>query len=406
MMKAVEENPDLISRADVVVGIPSYNEAASIAVPTQEADKGLSKYFADYSCVIINCDNNSPDNTREVFMGAPTSNPKIYISTPDGLRGKGNNLRNLFVKAVELEARAVIVVDADLRSITPEWIRNLGQPLFEDFSFVSPLYVRHKYDGTITNNIAYPLTRALYGRRVRQPIGGDFGFSGELARSYLESNMWTQDVAEFGIDIWMTSLAMISRAQVIQSFMARPKIHKPKEPSEDLGPMLANVVGTIFDLMCHNEGFWREVKWSRPTAVFGYGLGDVEIPPEVVVDVSTLGEKFLSGAGSFREVHRACLSDETFSKLQEASEIPLEAFELPPVLWAKVLYDFALAYKRKTVPRDVLLNALTPLYYGRALSFVLETEAMNNQQVEEIIEDQCLQFEKCKRYLLERWSAQ
>ena len=405
MMKAVEENPDLISRADVVVGIPSYNEAATIAVPTQQADKGLSKYFADYSCVIINCDNNSPDNTREVFMGAPTSNPKIYISTPDGLRGKGNNLRNLFAKAVELEARAVVVVDADLRSITPEWIRNLGQPLFEDFSFVSPLYVRHKYDGTITNNIAYPLTRALYGRRVRQPIGGDFGFSGELARSYLESGMWTQDVAEYGIDIWMTSLAMISRAQVIQSFMGRPKIHKVKEPSEDLGPMFANVVGTIFDLMCHNEGFWREVKWSRPTAVFGYGLGDVEIPPEIVVDVSILGEKFLSGAASFREVHQACLSDETFSKLQEASEIPLEAFELPPVLWAKILYDFALAYKQKTVPRDVLLNALTPLYYGRALSFVLETETMNNQQVEEIIEDQCLQFEKCKRYLLERWSA-
>lgn len=406
MMKAVEDNPDLISRADMVVGIPSYNEAASISVPTQQADKGLSKYFADYSCVIINCDNNSPDNTREVFMGTPTSNPKIYISTPDGLRGKGNNLRNLFVKAVELEARGVIVVDADLRSITPEWIRNLGQPLFEDFSFVSPLYVRHKYDGTITNNIAYPLTRALYGRRVRQPIGGDFGFSGELARSYLESSMWTQDVAEFGIDIWMTSLAMISRAPVIQSFMGRPKIHKPKEPSEDLGPMFANVVGTIFDLMCHNEGFWKDVKWSRPTAVFGYGLGDVEIPPEVVVNVSTLGEKFLAGASSFREVHRACLSEETFSKLQEASEVPLEAFELPPVLWAKVLYDFALAYKRKTVPRDILLNALTPLYYGRALSFVLETEAMNNQQVEEIIEDQCLQFEKCKRYLLERWSAQ
>jgi glycosyltransferase involved in cell wall biosynthesis len=403
MMKAVEENPDLISRAHVVVGIPSYNEAASIAVPTQEADKGLSKYFGDYSCVIINCDNNSPDNTREAFMSTSTSNPKIYISTPEGVKGKGNNLRNLFAKAVELEAQAVIVVDADLTSITPEWIRNLGQPLFEDFSFVSPLYVRHKYDGMITNNLAYPLTRALYGRRVRQPIGGDFGFSGDLARSYLESNVWTQDVAEFGIDIWMTSLAMISRAQVIQSFMARPKINKPKDPGTNLVPIFLNVVSTIFDLMCDNDGFWREVKWSRPTAVFGYGLGDVEIPPDVVVDTRSLGERFIAGADSFREIHRACLSDETFSKLQEASEVRLEAFELPPVLWAKVLYDFAVAYKRKIAPRDDLLHALIPLYYGRALSFVLETEAMNNQQVEELIEDQCLQFEKCKRYLLEKW---
>lgn len=404
-MKAVEVNPDLVSRADVVVGIPSYNEASSIAFPTLEADKGLVKYFGDYSSVIINCDNHSPDNTREIFMSTTTSTPKIYLSTPEGIKGKGNNLRNLFAKAVELEARGIIVVDADLVSITPEWIRNLGQPLLEDFSFVSPLYVRHKYDGTITNNIAYPLTRALYGRRVRQPIGGDFGFSGDLARAYLESDLWTTEIENFGIDIWMTSLAMINRAQVIQSFMGRPKIHRPKDPAADLGPMFANVVATIFDLMCRNEAFWREVKWSRPTAVFGFGLSDLEIPPEVVVDTRELGERFLAGASTYRDVYQQCLSDETFSKLEEVSEAPLAAFELPPALWAKLLYDFAVAYKKEIVPRDVLMNALVPLYYGRALSFVLETETMNTQQVEEIIEDQCLQFEKSKKYLVEKWFA-
>lgn len=404
-MKAVEENPYSISRADVVVGIPSYNEAASIAFPTQEADKGLSKYFSDYSCVLINCDNNSPDNTREKFMNTPTSNPKIYISTPEGITGKGNNLRNLFAKAVELEAQAIIVVDADLRSITPDWIRSLGQPLFEDFSFVSPLYVRHKYDGTITNNIAYPLTRALYGRRVRQLIGGDFGFSGELARIYLESDLWTQEVGHYGIDIWMASLAMINHAQVIQSAMGRPKIHTPRAPLLGSEVVFSNIVGTIFHLMCHHDSFWRDVKWSRPTAVFGFGLGDLEIPPEVVVDVQGLGKNFVEGIGANRDIYRQCLSEETFSKLQEACEVPLDAFEFPPVLWAKVLYDFAYAYKKEFVSRDILLKSLIPLYHGRTLSFVLETEAMNTQQVEELIEDQCLQFEKSKRYLLEKWFA-
>ena len=404
-MKAVEINPDQVSQADVIVGIPSYNEASSIVFPTLEADKGLVKYFGDYSCAIINCDNHSGDNTRDVFMSASTSTPKIYLSTPEGIKGKGNNLRNLFAKAVELEARAIIVVDADLLSITPEWIGNLGQPLFEDFSFVSPLYVRHKYDGTITNNIAYPLTRALYGRRVRQPIGGDFGFSGDLARSYLESDLWTTEIENFGIDIWMTSLAMVNRAQVIQSFMGRPKIHKPKDPAADLGPMFVDVVATIFDLMCRNEIFWREVKWSRPTAVYGFGLSDVEIPPEVVVNTKDLGEKFLTGVSTYRDVYRECLSDESFSKLQEVSEAPLGVFELPPALWAKLLYDFAVAYKNELASRDTLLNSLAPLYHGRTLSFVLETEAMNTQQVEEIIEDQCLQFEKSKKYLTDKWFA-
>ena len=45
---------------------------------------------------------------------------------------------------------------------------------------MSPSYFRHKYDGTITSSIVYPLMRALYGKRIRQPIGSDCGFSGRL----------------------------------------------------------------------------------------------------------------------------------------------------------------------------------------------------------------------------------
>jgi len=402
-MQTIEENPDRISQADVIVGIPSYNEASAISFPTTQVDKGLSKYFSEYSRVIINCDNNSPDGTKHAFMDTPTDNPKIYLSTAKGVTGKGNNIRNLIAKAVELKAQAIVVVDADLKSITPVWIRNLGRPLFEEFSFVAPLYVRHKYDGTITNNIAYPLTRALYGRRVRQPIGGDFGFSGELARVYMESNAWTERVVHFGIDIWMTSLAMLSRVPVIQSFMGRPKIHNPKDPAADLGPMFANVVGTIFDVMCRNVDFWREVKWSRPTSVYGFGLGEVEIPPDVTVNVKTLSETFLDGIEAGWDVYRECLSPVTFAKLEEVAGLPLGGFEFPPPLWAQVLYDYAYAYHRQPVPRTDLMNSLIPLYNGRTLSFVLETEPMNTQQVEELIEDQCLQFEKTKRYLLDRW---
>ena len=83
--------------------------------------------------------------------------------------------------------------------------------------------------------------------------------------------------------------------------------------------------------------------------------------------------------------------------------MPSECFEFPTGLWAKVLYDFALAYKTRKVAREDLAGGLAVLYYGKTLSFVLETQAMNTQQVEEFIEDQCVQFEKNKSYLLERW---
>src|SRR5439155_747140 len=83
--------------------------------------------------------------------------------------------------------------------------------------YVTPLYARHKHDGTITNTVAYPLTRALYGARVRQPIGGEFGFAAELAHVWLAEPVWDTDVARFGIDIFMTTTALAAAREAAES---------------------------------------------------------------------------------------------------------------------------------------------------------------------------------------------
>jgi glycosyltransferase involved in cell wall biosynthesis len=106
-------NSSHVTEAEIIVGIPSYNEVDSIAFPTDVASRGLREHFSDKSSVIINVDNHSPDGTKEAFLDTPTAVPKIYISTAPGVKGKGNNFRNLFEAAVELNAKAIIVVDAD-----------------------------------------------------------------------------------------------------------------------------------------------------------------------------------------------------------------------------------------------------------------------------------------------------
>lgn len=401
-----EENPQGIAKADMVVAIPSYREAELIAYPTKQAALGLLQYFQDLRCVIINCDNDSDDGTKEAFFGAETKDiPQIYISTPPGVRGKGNNFRNLFRKVVELDAKAVVVVDADLKSITPQWIKHLGEPLLNDFGYVAPLYVRHKYDGTITNSIAYPLTRALYGRRVRQPIGGDFGFSGELARIYLASTTWSQAVSQFGIDIWMTTLAMNNNIPICQAYMGRPKIHKPKDPGSDLGPMFSQVVGTIFDLMVQSTGYWMRVKWSRPTSIYGFGLGEVEMPPPVKVSEEALDARFREGGEEYQQIWEQILSKQSLAKVQEIFEMSEGRFDFPGNVWARLLYDYAAGYRKGAVDRFDIVSSLIPLYFGKTLSYVRKTTRMSVQQAEEFIENECMVFEETKPYLLERWDA-
>lgn len=400
-----EVNPDKIREAEFIVAIPSYNEADSIAYPVKQADEGIQSFFGNMKTVIINCDNNSQDGTKEIFLGIKTDTPKIYISTEPGVKGKGNNFKNLFEKIVDLKASGVVVVDADLKSITPKWIKNLGEPLFQDFGYVAPLYVRHKYDGTITNSIAYPLTRSLYGRRVRQPIGGDFGFSGKLAQIYLRSDTWSDAIANFGIDIWMTTLAMNENIPTCQAFMGRPKIHRAKDPGADLGPMFRQVLGTIFELMIKFYPFWVEVKWSKPTAIFGFGLGETEMPPPVNVNKDVLYSKFQDGFNAYGNIWEKALSRETNNKLNEIRKMDQDHFDFPINLWVNILIDFAIAYRDKLWDRDELLDSLIPIYLSKTLSYVRKTERMSIRESEEVIDEDCTQFENAKNLLIQRWNG-
>lgn len=404
-MDVIVENPQAVTSAEIVVGIPSYNEADTISYPTDVVSRGIAQFFPDREAVIINVDNNSPDNTRKVFLNTPTKVPKVYISTPPGVKGKGNNFKNLFKAAVELGARAIIVVDADLKSITPGWIRYLGEPLMGRFDYVTPIYVRHKYDGTITNHIAYPMLRTLYGLRVRQPIGGDFGFSGKLARAFLAEKLWNEKIAHFGIDVWMTTIAIARHFNVCQAFLGTPKVHRAKDPAADLTVMFKQVVSTIFDLMIDFEYLWKYTSESRPSSIYGFGLGVDEKPPGVKVSNRKLFESFQNGFGKYGEIwHKIFPLPETMEveKLKGIKEV--EQFYYSSSLWARILFSFAVAYKNNEIDTNEILEALIPFYHSRVLSFVNRTKGLETRESEEYLENINRIFETEKYYLLERWN--
>lgn len=402
-MEVVVENPDRIKEAEIIVGIPSYNEADSIAYPTQMASQGLIKYFPDKESVIINVDNRSPDGTKDVFLNTPTEVPKIYISTPEGVKGKGSNLRNLFEAAVELQAKAVVVVDADLKSITPQWIQYLGEPLFAGFHYVAPIYVRHKYDGSITNHIAYPLLRTLFGLRVRQPIGGDFGFSRRMAQAFLSEKIWNKRIANYGIDIWMTTVAIARRFNVCQTFLGAPKSHRTKDPAKHLGPMFIQVITTFFDLMIDFEYFWKDTVESRPSSIFGFGLGVKENPPPVRVNTDALYSSFISGFDSYGDVWRKIIPKPELAEIQKTKKIPKSKFYYPSDLWARILFNYAIAYRNYAVPKEQLVESMIPFYHSRILSFVNKTTHKDTKECEEYFESIVRVFEAEKSYLIKRW---
>lgn len=414
MEDAFRDQLKRIGETDLLIGIPSYNNVRTIGHVVRAVMGGLAKYFPNARTVIINSDGGSTDGTQEevrrvqiedyrTILTSHPVHPVHKIVTPyHGIPGKGSAFRVIFEAARILNAKACAVVDSDLRSIAPEWVELLLRPIYEEgFDYVSPLYARHKFDGTITNSIVYPLTRALYGKKVRQPIGGDFGFSGKLAEFYLTKEVWETDVARFGIDIWMTTLAIAEGYRVCQSYLGA-KIHDAKDPGRDLGPMFTQVVSSVFRLMEEYQDFWKEVRTTHPVPTFGFRY-EVGLEP-IPVNVERMIRHFQLGMKDLMEIWRKALSLDTIRGLESIARLPEEKFMFPQELWVRIVYDFAIAYHQGTIHRDHLIKSMIPLYLGKVASFVRENIESSTSEVEREIESLCQVFEEMKPSLIERWS--
>jgi len=414
-------NEDLSARldeageVDIVVGIPSFNNARTVAHVVRAVAGGLAKYFPDRKSIIVNSDGGSTDGTREAVMGADVDHDSLLlvshrvptiqrITTPYlGIPGKGSAFRTIFAVTERLKAKACVVVDSDLRSITPHWVELLAAPVLDrGFDYIAPFYLRHKYDGTITNSIIYPMTRTLFGRRIRQPIGGDFGISARVASRFLTKDVWETDVARFGIDIWMTLTAMAEGFRLGQSYLGA-KLHDAKDPGADLTAMFRQVVSALFGLMETYEGVWQKVNSSEPVPMFGLPF-DVGLEP-IPVDVERMKRAYQQGLRDLDGIYRTFLSPSTIEGLVAAAARTGDDFRVEDDLWVRLVYEVAAAYHGRRLDRDHLLQSLIPLYLGRTGSFVLDVRDADAVMVEAKIETLAREYETQKPYLLECWSS-
>jgi len=391
-----------IDRADILVGIPCYNNETTIAHVIQMVSHGIRDHYRDKRSVIMIADGGSTDDSRDAakeFEVQPWQEKIVCIYR--GPSGKGTALRSIFEAANVLDVTACMVVDSDLRSITTEWVKSLLDPVLNHgYDCVTPIYTRYKYDGTITNNIAYNLTRALYGKRIRQPIGGDFAFSQKSVRYFLSRNVWNTDVARFGIDIWMTTNTVINDFKICQSHLG-VKIHDAKDPASHLAGMFRQVIGTLFSMMEQNEAYWKKVRGSIPTEIFGTP-GDVK-PEPITVDKDLLVGRFKAGYNNFGVFYEKIFTTECFQMIQSSARLSTTHFNLETETWVRILYELAATYHKWPYNRNRLLELAIPLYYGRVASFINRTNEMDSEEAEQVVEEQAAQFEKNKDYLIQLW---
>jgi glucosylglycerate synthase len=403
-----------VGEVDLLVGVPTHNNAKTVGQTVQAIRAGLLKYFPRERAVILNADGGSKDSTREVVSAAAINDLQrssdLYalrtlpcISTVYGDSPAPEvAVRTTLAAAELLRARACAIVSAESTNITPDWIDRLLRPIYrDDFDLVTPVYRRHKFDGLLLRNLIYPMTRALYAKRVREPYAVEFAFSGRFCSHLQEGQVWNHEAGGIGTEMRMTIAAMVGGFRLYQTFLsAKPHLDRS---SADLVPAMRQTVGTLFWSLEPNFQYWSANRNTESVPTCGPEY-DLTTEP-IRVNRKRLYELFRSGVAELEPVLKSILSSQTLADVQGIAQFAEDDFKYSHELWVRTAYEFASSYHKSVINRDHIIQALAPLYRGKVYTFLMENRDASGEEVEANVEELCLTFERLKPYLLDLWNA-
>jgi glucosylglycerate synthase len=305
----------------------------------------------------------------------------------------GESFRIIFDASIKAGARACAVVASGLSTVTSDWLESLLQPAAEQgFDLVAPCYALHPFEGLINRSIVYPLVRALYGKRIRNPLGPDFGISKALLNRMVSGSR-THPLAS------LTTEAVTGKMRICQSHLGARLL--PGADWSNLSSILAQILSPLFLDVDRYAQHWQRARGSDTIAEFGKST--YAATPDSAVEVKRLIASFGLGARDLPEVWGIILPPSTLVELRRLARQDTGAFRMPDETWARIVYDFALAHRLHTISRDQILRALTPIYLGWVASYALELENASPEEVEQRLERLCLAYERTKPYLVARW---
>lgn len=391
--RGIEEQLENIGEIDVVVGILTKNVEPTILHVMNVVREGILQYLSPYNTLVVVSDGFSTDRTAELaglFELAPVK--KIVVEQM-GVPGKGEGIRTVMEIAHRLNSKAIAFVDGDLLSVKGEWIQEMVRPvLYGRTDLVVPFYVRDKFDGVITNNLAYPFTRAYYGADIRQPIGGEFCISSKLMEILRTHPLFPSD---FGIDIFITTVASAERRRIREAMLGL-KLHesttKYVDPESSLIPMFRQVVKTMFDLAVYYNGRNHRPASTEIAGVSEY-YGPVPVPVTVSRDkmLETVSKRY----GEYSDIYEKLLPKDILNHLGAY----LEGKQyLDAERWSEIVWRMFEEYSETNDVR--LVDALRVMWLTRFIGFYNECKDMDFCEAEARIRENAIIFEEIKGEIL------
>jgi hypothetical protein len=396
-----------IGAADVAVGLVTAGPGPALADVAAAIKAGLDARLSGQSAVLIQVDRAASDEAAAQLALGLGGLPVVRVPHATALDGDDDALEwsdavHTVLRAGQAaQARAILMLNVEAPGMPPEWPAGLAEPVLkDDCGLVLGMYQRNRYDGTLTQSLVIPFIWGLFGQQFRQPMADEFACSAEAASFFLAQDVWTTDLGRQGLPFWLPLAAIDHGVPVGQAVLGRRGAATAPRPAP-LGPTVGRVAGALFSLAERFESLWLDRRGSEPVRIFGAlpepSAGGAGVDPE------RMQVGFRQGVRDLLPIWERILAPETLGDVLAVSEGESGAAVLTDRLWARIVFDFLLAYRARVMYRTHLVQSLAPLYLGRVAALVRQTRAQPAAAVVEAMERLGRVFEEEKPYLTDRW---
>jgi hypothetical protein len=305
-----------------------------------------------------------------------------------------------FVTAYQLahknEARAILILGPEAGSLSAGGLHDLASAvLSESIDLAMPQYDLPAHAALVNSAILYPLTRALFATRARFPLAIDLGLSLRMAERLAATAQRHTAVNQSEALIWPISEAIVAGFAIEQYDVGTRTLPQPSDP--DIRAVLGLVTGSLFSDIEAKAAYWQRARRLPPPRS--------SVPQRQVVDghsdIMPMIEGFRLAYSNLQEIWSLVLPPNTLLGLKRLSTVDAASFRMPENLWARIVYDFLIAYRLRTINRGHLFGALIPLYLAWVAGHINVTAS--GADSERHIEAVAAAFDADKPYLVSRW---
>jgi hypothetical protein len=171
----------------------------------------------------------------------------------------------------------------------------------------------------------------------------------------------------------------------------------PQPSDPDINSILALVTGSLFADIEAKAALWQRPR--RPPLI-RRPMVEADLS-DGTADVARMVAAFQLAYANLQEIWSLVLPPNSLLSLRRCSTLDPAAFSMPDGLWARIVYDFLIAYRLRTINRGHLLGALIPLYLAWVAGHI--NGMASGTPAEQHIEAVAAAFEADKPYLVARW---